>query len=75
MRSTEPCTTFNGMRNTTRKPQNTSTKLTKRELDARLKAARARLRDMKAEGKPLPNPTKDWSNPSIESLTIALSGK
>lgn len=63
------------MRIITRKPQNTSTKLTKRELDARLKAARARLREMKAEGKTLPNPTKDWSKASIKSLSIALSGK
>jgi hypothetical protein len=30
---------------------------------------------MKAKGKPLPNPTKDWSEPSIKSLSIALSGK
>ena len=58
-----------------RKLPNTSGKLTKRELDERLKAARARLREMKAEGKPLPNPTKIWSKRSIESLSIALRGK
>lgn len=63
------------MRNITRKLPNTSGKLTQRELDERLKAARARLRDMKAKGKPLPNPTKEWSEPSIKSLSIALSGK
>lgn len=63
------------MRNITRKPPNTSSKLTKRELDERLKAARARLREMKAKGKPLPNPTKEWSKGSIESLSIALSGR
>lgn len=63
------------MRDTTRKLPNTPSKLTKRELDERLKAARARLREMKAKGEPRPNPTKDWSNDSIESLTIALSGR
>lgn len=63
------------MRNTTRKSPGASNKLTKRELDARLKAARARLRDMKTKGLPLPNPTKEWSNSSIRSLSIALSGK
>jgi hypothetical protein len=30
---------------------------------------------MKANGEPLPNPTKDWSKESIKSLSIALSGK
>lgn len=63
------------MRTTTRKRRTTSSKLTKRELDVRLKAARARLRDMKAKGKPLPNPTKEWSKESFESLSSALSGK
>lgn len=63
------------MRNITRKPQSTSSKLTKRQLDERLKSARARLREMKAKGKSLPNPTKEWSKDSIKSLTIALSGR
>lgn len=58
-----------------RKQPSTSNKLSKNELESRLKAARARLRKMKAEGKPLPNPTKTWSKRSIESLSIALSGK
>lgn len=51
------------------------TVMTRKELNRRLKEARARNRKLKAEGKTLPNPMKEWSRDSLESLTAALSGK
>ncbi|MFW5883082.1 MAG: hypothetical protein ACOCVG_01825 [Verrucomicrobiota bacterium] len=64
------------MSTTTQKQQSTSFKrMTRKEFDARLKAGRARIRELKAAGKPLPNPTKAWSKKSIESLMEALSGR
>lgn len=49
--------------------------MTRKEFDRRLKEANSRLRKLKAEGKPRPNPTKDWSKQSEESLLEALSGR
>ena len=49
--------------------------MTRKEIDLRLKEARARNRKLKAEGKELPNPMKEWSRDSLESLTKALSGR
>jgi len=49
--------------------------MTRKEFEKRLKTARAKHREMKAEGKPRPNPTKKWSKKSEESLLEALSGK
>jgi len=63
------------MSNTTQKLPATFKRITKRELNERLKVARAEIRQLKAEGKPLPNPTKEWSKESFESLSAALSGR
>ena len=49
--------------------------MTRKEFDRRLKEARARNRKLKAEGKPLPDPMKEWSKNSLESLCKALSGR
>lgn len=62
------------MSTTTQKQHATLGKLTKSAVESRLKAARAQRRQMKAEGKPLPSPTKMWSKKSLKSLKIALGG-
>jgi hypothetical protein len=49
--------------------------MTRKEFEERLKEGRARLRQLKAEGKPRPNPTKKWSKKSEKSLMKALSGR
>lgn len=63
------------MSNTTQKRPGTSTRITRSELNARLKEARQYVREMKSEGKSLPNPTKNWSKDSIRSLSVALGRK
>lgn len=64
------------MSNTIEQRQNISLpKITRREWDKRLKAARAKDRQLKAEGKPRPNPTKSWSKESMRAFSNALSGR
>jgi len=64
------------MSDSTKQPQATSLpKITKREWQERLKAARAKERQRKKEGKPRPNPTKPWSEESWKALSEALSGR
>jgi hypothetical protein len=48
-------------------------KITRREWHERLKAARAHERMLKEQNQPRPNPTKDWSRESWESVSEALS--
>jgi len=68
----EPCIILKGMRTTTRKQPNDSTRVSVREVRGRLKVARARNLVLKQAGK-LPPPTKSWSEDSVKSLQIALS--
>lgn len=49
--------------------------MTKGEFEERLKTARAKNRELKLQGKVLPNPTKKWSRKSAKSLTEALSAR
>ena len=49
--------------------------MTRKEFEERLKEGRARLRQLKPEGKHRPNPTKKWSKKSEKSLMEALSGR
>jgi len=65
-------TIFKDMSATTRKQPRASTKLTKAEIARRVKAARARNKELEAQGK-LPSPTKRWSKESLKSLQKALS--
>jgi len=48
-------------------------KITRREWDERLKAARERERALKAANQPRPNPTKSWSEDSWKNVSKALS--
>lgn len=76
LHNTAPCITLNGMKSTLNQQRNTSeTTMTRIEFNRRLKEARAQHRELKAAGKPLPNPTKGWSKDSLKSLTAALSGR
>ena len=62
------------MSNTIEQPQTISMpKITRREWDERLKAARERERALKAANQPRPNPTKSWSEDSWKNVSKALS--
>jgi len=50
-------------------------KLTRKELVERLREARKLRREAEARGEERPNPTKEWSKDSLESLKKALSSR
>lgn len=61
-----------GLQQKPEKPVTHPKRLTVKELQTRLKEARAKNKELAKQGK-LKNPTKAWSKDSIESLSKALS--
>ena len=64
-----------GIRIPLRAPTIYKMKITRKELVIRLREARRLNREAVARGEALPNPTKEWSKDSFESLKKALGGK